>query len=206
MKRAELEVGMVVAVKRGPASKDRYKAIVLDTRDWVDAGRGNFALKTPGAKVKDFGFGPRHGIAIARKRPYTPKGELPKWEPDIVPLSLIAETWAAYEARTAQRHREQAAATRAEDDAYEARAARRSALEARLGVKAAPLTDFEVMTLWLSDLEAIAAQITTLTEALVEYEYSGGGDETCTQGCGGTVNKPHAPTCLFAKLDKRAAR
>ena len=209
MKRTEIEVGMIVAVKRGPASKDRYKAVILDTRDWceTDGGeQGEYVVKTAATMVKAYGFGPRTGIAIAKKRPYPPKGELPKWEPEIAPLSLIAETWATYEARRAVAHSERSAAVRAKDAAYEALVDRRSALEARLGVKAPHPTEFETMTLRLSDLEAIADKLSTLTEALVEYEYSGGGDETCTQACGGTVNKPHAPTCLFAKLANEVAK
>ena len=160
MKRTELEVGMIVAVKRGPASKDRYKAIVLDVRDWCEPDGGeDFVVKTASTPVKAYGFGPRTGIAIAKKRPYTPKGELPKWEPGIVPLPLIAEVWSAYEARTAQVRRERSDATRAEDAAFEARIARREAVEASLGLTTPKRGDEDVLTVTLADLEALAAKL-----------------------------------------------
>lgn len=154
MKRTEIEVGMVVAAKRGPASKDQFMAFVLDTRDWVEVEVGVFALKAP--LKNDFGFfAPKSGVPVARKQHFTPRGELPEWEVDVVPLSLITGTWADFEARLVRECAERRAESQAEEEAFVLKDKREKDLVARLGL-AKPRGDDDRMEVSLADLEAIA--------------------------------------------------
>lgn len=166
MKREQLSVGMVVAVKRGPRSRSLERAIVLSVEPAELYGKRGIPLAFAGrpgrsevvammARLEDQGVDRTTAHVLARQmtRPW-------RWETRLA--SLIAGSWDAYRAqKDAERH---AAAMfmRDEDERWDLAIALARQLTERLGVpvtaRRCPEGSFEG-AVRLKDLQKVADRL-----------------------------------------------
>lgn len=164
MKRTDLVSGELYAAKNGPASKDRYRVVVLDPLgSWSEfSHHGAFWEGSPGGLVPC--------AAIAKN-----VDGVPVWEPVTIRASLIAEPWAVHlEAMKARRER-RADATREKDAKRQVADARCDAVCNRLGIhrRSLHMGSFTFVTMDLNELEGLAA---TMSELIADLKRMSNGE------------------------------
>jgi hypothetical protein len=167
MKLADLQVGMWVAVRDGPSSKNCFKALVLDLGKWCEGKQGHdyVPFKDPMA-LSDV-----TGIALAAGRTrFMGISEKDCWYPRISQPGLIVEPWESYEARVEAARKQRISRQQDEEQAYDAARARRESISKRLN-----LTDvgffsphkFDRVVVTLAELEVLADRLEARDEQAI---------------------------------------